>query len=72
MSIKSMITLYAMGIATMIPSKDDWQVKIDAVADEYWNKTIHLPRKQKKRRRKELNKTYSFYKSMQKWKPFEY
>lgn len=40
---------------------------IKRIVDEYYNKTIHLPRKQKKKRRKQLDKEYSFYKSLEDW-----
>lgn len=51
----------------MMPSEKDWQKKIDKVVDEYWNATIHLPRKAKKKRRKELNSEYSFLMSMKEY-----
>lgn len=55
---------FGLMVSAMLPTPDDWQAKIDKVTDEYWNGTIHLPRKAKKKRRKELNSEYSFLVSM--------
>lgn len=70
-SHRSILPYFAFTAHAMLPSKDDWQVKIDKVVDEYLNKTIHLPRKAKKQRRKELLASYNFYKSLQNYDPFK-
>lgn len=69
MSIKSVLPFYALSTLAMLPTEEDWQKKIDKVLDEYWNDTIHLPRKAKKKRRKELNSEYSFLVSMKEYNP---
>lgn len=71
MSLRGMLAYSTFMIESMLPTKKDWQVKIDKVVDEYWNKTIHLPRKKKKKRRKELNAEYSFLRSMQEYDPIK-
>lgn len=70
-SMRSILPYIAFAVHAMLPSKEDWQVKIDEVLDEYLNKTIHLPRKAKKKRRKELLASYNFYKALQNYDPFK-
>jgi len=41
--------------------------KIAELKREYYEVTPNLPRKKKKKRRKELNKEYSFWMSVRKW-----
>ena len=41
--------------------------KISELKREYYEVTPNLPRKKKKKRRKELNKEYSFWVSIRKW-----
>lgn len=67
MSIKSILSSSVFTLVNMLPSEKDWQEKIDKVVDEYFNETIHLPRKEKKKRRKELNSDYSFFMAMKKY-----
>ena len=55
-------TLYSM--ALMLPDPNRWDDKIEVIKDEFFKGTIHLPRKCKKQRRKELNEEYRFYNSM--------
>lgn len=43
-----------------LPTKEDWNRKIDILREEY-RKTSNLPRKLKKRKRKDLNSMYSLY-----------
>ena len=40
---------------------------IEEIKKEYYEVTPNLPRKTKKKRRKELNKEYSFWMSVRKW-----
>ena len=40
---------------------------IEEIKKEYYEVTPNLPRKKKKKRRKELNKEYSFWMSVRKW-----
>ena len=71
MSLNGLL-MQAAVFGAMMPNKNDWQQKIDKVVDEYFNITINLPRKQKKKRKKELNSEYSFLCHMRDWKSFDY
>jgi len=44
----------------MESAQESWDKKIEEVKREYFEVTPNLPRKQKKRRRKELNEEYRF------------
>ena len=50
---------YAL-VYNSLPTKEDWNRKIDILKEEY-HKTSNLPRKLKKRKRKDLNSIYSLY-----------
>ncbi len=71
MSIRSILPLYLSFANDMLPSSDDWQVKIDKVVEEY-GKTKDLPRKLKKKMRKELNLSYSMYVHFRDNNPFNF
>ena len=45
-----------------------WDEKIKAVKKEYFEVTPNLPRKLKKKRRKELNEEYSFLMSIKEYR----
>ena len=48
-------------------AKNKTDEKIDELIKEYYEVTPNLPRKKKKKRRKELNREYSFWLSIRKW-----
>lgn len=58
--ITELFGAYSMFIDEMIESEKKLDEKIDEVVREYHEVTPNLPRKQKKKRRKELNREYSF------------
>lgn len=64
-----MIGMAAM-FSSMIPTKSDWDPKIDQALQDYFD-AKHLPRKQKKQKRKEALYNWKFYKKMQSYNPFE-
>lgn len=45
-----------------------WDQKIEDIKREYFEVTVNLPRKQKKKRRKQLNEEYSFLMSIKEYK----
>jgi len=63
-----------MGLRTLLYStslfvcaiESNWQIKIDECIAKY-KSSKSLPRKQKKKIRKQLNEDYNFYLKMQKW-----
>jgi len=63
------LLLYA-AVLGFLPTADDWQRKIDILKEEYYSKTIFLPRKAKKKRKKELLSNINFYESMKSYNPF--
>lgn len=58
--ITELLGTYSMFIDEMMESQNKLDEKIDDVVREYYEVTPNLPRKQKKKRRKELNQEYSF------------
>lgn len=52
----------------MEDAEKSWDQKIEDVKREYFEVTINLPRKQKKKRRKELNEEYRFLMSIKEYK----
>lgn len=66
--MKNYLTFAQFALAT-IPTKDDWQKKIDELINNYYNKTIFLPRKKKKKAKKEALKELSFLKAMKDYTP---
>ena len=58
--ITELLGTYSMFIDEMMESQNKLDEKIDDVVREYYEVTPNLPRKQKKKRRKELNREYSF------------
>ena len=51
----------------MEDAEKSWDQKIEDVKREYFEVTINLPRKQKKKRRKELNEEYRFLMSIKEY-----
>lgn len=49
-------------------AEKSWDEKIEDLKREYFEVTPNLPRKQKKKRRKELNEEYSFLMSIKEYK----
>lgn len=64
------LLLMAAAFGSMIPSANDWQVKIDTIKEEYHSVVKNLPRKAKKKRKKELLKTINFYYRMKDYSMF--
>ena len=54
-------------LGDMTTIADKFDVRIEEVKEEYFKETPKLPRKLKKRRRKELNQEYSYLMSMKKY-----
>lgn len=52
----------------MESAEKSWDQKIEDLKREYFEVTPNLPRKQKKRRRKELNDEYSFLMSIKEYR----
>lgn len=50
-------------VGAMLPNEHDWDVKIDNVISEY-RKSKNLPRKLKKKKRKQLTIDYNLYTQM--------
>jgi len=70
MGLNTYIAMASIASA-MIPSKDDWDRKANECIELYKH-TYNLPRKLKKKKRKELNHNYNFYLSMKDYKPFDF
>lgn len=51
----------------MEDAEKSWDQKIEDIKREYFEVTVNLPRKQKKKRRKELNEEYSFLMSIKEY-----
>lgn len=51
----------------MESAEKSWDQRIESVKREYFEDTPNLPRKQKKKRRKELNKEYSLLVSIKEY-----
>lgn len=66
------LLLYGAFLGSLIPTKDDWERKIEALREEYYLKVIFLPRKLKKKRKKELLSNMKFYERMKSYNPFNY
>lgn len=49
-------------------AEKSWNQKIEDLKREYFEVTPNLPRKQKKKRRKELNQEYSFLMSIKEYR----
>lgn len=49
-------------------AEKSWDEKIEDLKREYFEVTPNLPRKQKKKRRKELNEEFSFLMSIKEYK----
>lgn len=52
----------------MEDAEKSWDQKIEDIKREYFEVTVNLPRKQKKKRRKQLNEEYSFLMSIKEYK----
>lgn len=72
MGLYTTLATTAYMINSFMPNDKDWDIKIKKVTDEFWLETPKLPRKLKKKRRKELNEEFRFLNSMKNWKPFDY
>ena len=59
----------AMLLGALLPDQNDWQRKIDEELVAHFE-AKHLPRKQKKAKRKEIMKNVIFYKSLKQYKYF--
>jgi len=59
---------YLSGLYDVVDGvKNKTDEKIWEIKKEYYEVTPNLPRKKKKKRRKELNQEYSFWVSIKKW-----